>query len=144
MLVGGHLLVEVGDLFPRHEVAHRHRTELHLDGVDLGDVVLLAVGALVRAGPQLADDLDAVPGPLVAGDRHGSLAPDDHPMPLGALLALSGLVEPRLVGGDRDVAHGLALPRVAQLRVGAEVASDTDFVLVVEVAHCLTFRDWSA
>src|SRR5262249_45285240 len=68
--------------------------ELHVVGDDLGGVAILAFLVLVLASLDPALDVHLAALRQVLRTDLGALAPDDHPVPLGALLLLPVLVDP--------------------------------------------------
>src|SRR5262249_13216836 len=93
-----------------------------------GDVALVAILVVVRAGldPTLDVDLAALRQVFRAHLR--ALAPHDDAVPLGALLALPVFVVPALARRDAQLADSLPAGRVSHLGICAEVAYENDLV----------------
>src|SRR5437762_3972358 len=89
---------------------------------------LLAVLALPFAGAQPAFGVDLVPLAQLLGSALGGLVPDLDVEPLRLLLPLAVGALEVVVHRDAQVGHGLSARRVAQLRIGAEVADDHHLV----------------
>src|SRR5690606_6274381 len=79
---------------------------------------------------QLALDIDlAALAQILLGDPRQPLRKDHHPVPLGALLALAGvLVAPALRGGDPQVRDLATAGQGPHLGIGAEIAHQDHFV----------------
>src|SRR5690606_32706818 len=96
---------------------------LHVAGDDLGGVAVLAVLPLPFAGTQAPLHIHL--GTLLQvllGDLRQAVE-EHHPVPLGALLGLPGvLVLPGFAGGDADVGDGATARHVAGFRVLAQIA----------------------
>src|SRR5262249_53634945 len=89
--------------------------------VHLGLVALLAFFVVVARRAKAALDEDGRTLGEKLGERFAALSPEDHVVPVGALLPNLVAVEIGLGGGDPHVEHRLPGLGVAKLGVGAEI-----------------------
>src|SRR3954451_23460849 len=95
---------------------------------DFGRIALVAVLVVPLPGLKAALHVDLLPLGEVFRQRFGRLPPQHHAVPLGLLLALTGLVVPVLGGRHVERRNRCAARGKAQLRVAPEIADQDDFV----------------
>src|SRR6478735_382145 len=113
----------------RRAVEHRQHAADAADR-DLGRVAVVARRVLPLAGAQAAFDVDlAALAQILLGDADQPVGLEHDRVPLGALLALAGvLVLPVLGGGDAQVGDAPAVLEALHFRVLPEVADQDDLV----------------
>src|SRR5690606_19799714 len=97
-------------------------------GVDFGGGALVPVPVLPIAGAQRP--FDECAAALVQDSREllRGLLPEDHSVPLRALLLLAAAIGPRFGGRHAEGKDGISLRGESKLWVGAEAAKQHDFV----------------
>ena len=113
------------------------RGEQDLGGEPVGFLTVLAPAPRL----QLAGHVDepTLPGVLLQ-HVHESGLERDHPVPLGALLAVAGVaIDVAFVGGDGHVGHPSAAGQVVDGDVGAEAADD---FCAIQTKHCKSPWYW--
>jgi len=126
VLTGDRMLVMLGSKNPDLETPGPD--ELHTVGHDLGRVAVVALFVLPLARLQAPfDEYRATFGEVLLAVLRRS-PPDDDRMPLGAFLALTGLIGPLVGGRDAQGRDRLAARGVAQLGILSEIAKDHNLV----------------
>src|SRR5690554_7543518 len=123
------ILAALGRTAPLEVTAATGVEHLHVVDHDLGGVAVLAVLALPLAGLQVALDVDlAALLQVLLGDL-GQLVEHHHVVPLGALLALTGLlVHPGVGGRQAQVGDRRTGGQEANLGILSQVADEDDLV----------------
>src|SRR5690554_7132611 len=123
------ILAALGRTAPLEVTAATGVEHLHVVDHDLGGVAVLAVLALPLAGLQAALDVDlAALLQVLLGDL-GQLVEHHHVVPLGALLALTGLlVHPGVGGRQAQVGDRRTGGQEANLGILSQVADEDDLV----------------
>src|SRR5690606_911549 len=97
-------------------------------GVDFGGGALVPVPVLPLAGAQRPLDEGAAAPVQDSRELLRGLLPEDHSVPLRALLLLAAAIGPRFFGRHAEGKDGFSLRGESKLRVGAEVAEQHDLV----------------
>jgi hypothetical protein len=106
------------------------RAAEELDGVcdDIGRILLHALFVGVFAGLDAALDVDATTLLEVLRGVLALASPDNHAVPLGALLLVAGLVDPGVGGGHIEGCDALPTLGGTKLGVAPQITNDHDLV----------------
>lgn len=102
--------------------------KLHFGAGDLERLAIVAVAVRPILDTQTALDIDLPSLRQIFSRIFGLLTPQRYLEPCGYVLKLAGLVLLSLIGGERKAANGIALRRIAKLRVFSKISDQNYFV----------------